>query len=146
MADFAALSIFVGKGSPPPSLGAVVSVFPTTTRAEDLLDLIGRSIFGVEDCAAPAASLAFGAGFGGGGGVSAVGASTGAVSEAGIGVPSGLSDTVLTGFGSGNCDTIAGAGVTEATTTGGSVVPRIGAVAVCADGLAGGETGASALA
>ena len=89
-------------------LGAVVSVLATATRVEDFPEsLVGKSSRGVEGCAA-AAVVALGAGFTAGFGASTAGAAAASLASAdaraveGIGVPSGLNETVLTGFGSGN--------------------------------------------
>ncbi len=85
----------------------------------------------MEGCATAAASAAvfggaFVAGFGASTGAAAPLASTDATAGEGIGVPSGLSETVLTGFGSGNCDNAGGGDAGWATTTGASAVAMTG--------------------
>ena len=101
-------------------------------RADVLPDsLVGSSSFGVEGSAFPAAALTlFEAGFVGGawlagGAWFASGAGLAVFAAAviaGIGVPSGRSDTVRTGFGSGNWDGAAGGAGAVITTTGVSTV------------------------
>ncbi len=127
-----------------------MSVLATTTRAEDLPEsFVGRSILGVDGSAA-AAALAFAAGFardagGGAAGAEDVGAASASATEAGIGVPSGRSEMVRTGFGSGKDGAIAGAGGGDMTTTGVSTVPRTAEELDESDGAAGAADGGGAV-
>ena len=107
----------------PLASGAVVSVFATTTRADDFaLSLVGKSSLGVEGCATPAVSLVFGPNWLSGCGATAAGGASppgasGAV-DAAIGVPSGRNETVRTGFGLGNSDIVGGADAAGGATSG----------------------------
>ena len=116
--------------------GAVVSVLPTATRAADLggESLVGNSILGVDGCAAAVARLSSSAQE-----RSALSPACSAAPPAlarrsrclpadqgddaqPIGVPSGLSEIVRTGFGSGNSDVMPFGGPAGAAATSGVLI------------------------